>query len=82
MTISPDTVLEALAPLRAGFNADGADLSVDAATTDLVSVRLVLTDETCMECISPTPVLTRIVETTIRSSFPDIAQFQFVDPRG
>jgi hypothetical protein len=67
VTVTPDTVLEALAPLRQGFNADGADLCVDEASSDRVSVRLVLTDETCMDCISPTPVLTRIVETTLRS---------------
>ena len=81
MTVSPDAVLAALAPLRQGFNADGADLSVDEASADLIAVRLMLTEETCMECISPTAVLTRIVESTVRSSFPEVATFQFVDPR-
>jgi Fe-S cluster biogenesis protein NfuA len=81
MIVSPDNVSTILDPLRQGFQADGADLLVEEATDDVVAVRLIITDDTCLECISPRPVLTRIVETTLRSTFPDFGRFELVDPR-
>jgi hypothetical protein len=81
MTITPEAVSSALDPLRQGFQADGADLLVDAASAEAVTVRLVITDETCLECISPTPLLTQIVEAAVREDFPDVGRFALVDPR-
>lgn len=92
MTVSPDApggqlpvtvqvIYEILEPLRQGFQADGADLVVDKASEDLVEVRLVVTDRTCLECISPTRVLTRILESAIRERLPRVNHFSFSDPR-
>jgi hypothetical protein len=81
VTVSVDAVDSVLSPLREGFQADGADLAVDEATDSLVRVRLVVTEETCHECILPGDVLTQILEATVRTSFPDIDRFEFSDPR-
>jgi len=75
------TVAEALAPLRAGFEADGADLAVESASPELVVVRLVLTTDTCDDCIVPTQMLERLISTTLRKRFPDMGDLEVVDPR-
>jgi Fe-S cluster biogenesis protein NfuA len=74
-------VAEALASLRAGFEADGADLTVDTASPERVVIRLVMTDETCADCIVPTQMLERMVSTTLRGRFPEMGQLEVVDPR-
>ena len=76
-----ETVSEALASLRAGFEADGVRLMVDTASLERVVVRLVLTPETCAECIVPTPVLERIIATALRDRFPEMGRLEIVDPR-
>jgi Fe-S cluster biogenesis protein NfuA len=73
--------MEALTSLRAGFEADGGDLAVDAASPERVVVRLVLNTETCADCIVPTPMLQRMISTTLRKSFPDLGELEIVDPR-
>ncbi len=74
-------VAEALAPLRAGFEADGVHLVVETASPARVVVRLVLTSDTCADCIVPTPVLERIISTTLRGRFPKMGHLEVVDPR-
>lgn len=81
MPLTADDVNAALDPLRQGFQADGADLMVDEASDEVVAVRLVVTESTCLECVSPTPVLTRIVETAVRQRFPHVGRFVLNDPR-
>lgn len=81
MSITSEAVSSALDPLRQGFQADGADLLVDEATDEVITVRLVITDETCLECVSPTPLLTQIVEAAVREDFPGVARVELVDPR-
>lgn len=72
---------EALAPLRAGFEADGADLAVESASLERVVVRLVLTSDTCADCIVPTTILERMISTTLRDRFPELGRLEVVDPR-
>ena len=81
LPLNQRTVTEALAALRAGFEADGGDLAVDVASPERVVVRLVLTTETCEDCIVPTPMLQRMISTTLRKSFPDLRELEVVDPR-
>ncbi len=81
MTVSVAAVDDVIAPLREGFQADGADLAVDEASDEVVRIRLVVTDETCFDCILPGDVLTQILETTVRGTFPDIERIEFSDPR-
>jgi hypothetical protein len=52
-----DTVLQ---PLREGFAEDGASLAVDSTEAG-IRVRLVLTDESCADCIVGPEILRAIV---------------------
>jgi hypothetical protein len=63
MTITKDDVGKvdaALQPLQEGFVADGGSLAVES-DGDTVVVRLVLTDESCGDCIVGPDVLRAIV---------------------
>lgn len=71
----------ALDDLRMGFNADGADLEVVEAGDTAVTVRLVITEETCLECIVPKPVLVQILQSSVRKKFPNIQTVELIDPR-
>jgi Fe-S cluster biogenesis protein NfuA len=71
----------ALAGLRTGFQADGADLVAELASPERVVVRLVLTTETCEDCIVPNSILRQIINTTLRTRFPELEQVEVVDPR-
>jgi hypothetical protein len=71
----------AISSLRVGFQADGADLSVEAATRERVVIRLVLTDETCADCVVPSQVLERIISATLHERFPAITEVRLIDPR-
>jgi hypothetical protein len=68
-------------PLRQGFQADGADIAVDEATDRSVTLRLVVTEHTCLDCISPKALLDRILEAAIRKDFPQLEHFRLIDPR-
>lgn len=81
VALDVSTVSEALAPLRAGFETDGVHLTVESASPQRVVVRLALTAEACADCIVPTPVLERIISTTLRDRFPEMGRLEIVDPR-
>jgi len=74
-------IAAALKELRSGFNADGADLEVVSATADSATVRLVVTPETCMECIVPKSALQQIVERSVREACPEVRNIELIDPR-
>jgi hypothetical protein len=81
VVITLESVNSALEPLREGFQADGADLAVEAASEEVVRVRLVTTEETCLECIMPAEVITRVLESSLRETFPALGRFELVDTR-
>jgi len=82
LRITPEAVGQVLEPLAEGFRADGADLAVEEATEEQVTVRLVVSPATCHECIMPAEVITRVLETAVRDRFPGLGRFVFVDGRG
>ncbi len=79
--ITREAVGQVLEPLAEGFRSDGADLAVDEASDQQVTVRLVTSPATCLECIMPADVITRVLETAVRESFPQLGRFVFVDSR-
>ena len=81
MSITREAVGEVLKPLRQGFQADGADLAIDEASDDLVKVRLLTSEQTCLDCIMPADFITRVLESAVRGSFPTLGRFVFVDTR-
>jgi hypothetical protein len=79
--VTVSDLTEAIGPLRRGFNADGADLVVESATEDSTVVRLVITDETCLDCIVPHDMLEFIIAGTVTKRFPQISNVEVIDPR-
>ena len=79
--IAPEQVDAALAGLREGFQADAADLEVVSVADGVALVRLVVTDETCLECIVPGPILRQVVEASVRQAVPGVSRVEVEDPR-
>jgi hypothetical protein len=81
VSVLASSVVDALAPLRQGFQADGADLVVETVTGGHVVVRLVVSDETCLECIVPTSMLERVLATRLAQHVPGFEHVELIDPR-
>jgi Fe-S cluster biogenesis protein NfuA len=76
-----EDVEKALDGLRQGFQADGADLQVDAITETSVNLRLVGTEDTCWECIIPSDQLRDVVVSVLSNDVPSISSVELTDPR-
>jgi Fe-S cluster biogenesis protein NfuA len=70
-----------LAGLRAGFQADGADLRVLDVDGGRAVIRIVALEETCWDCIVGPAMLQVIIETAVREALPEIGQVVLEDPR-
>ncbi len=75
------TTAAALAPLREALQADGADLLVQHADADTVTVALVVRDAACAECILPADHLRAVIAQTLRHLYPDPTRIAVHDPR-
>lgn len=75
-----DKVRAALEPLQEGFVADGGSLAVDGGG-DRLQVRLVLTDESCGDCIVGPEILRAIVTGRLADEGVTVP-VDVVDPRG
>ncbi len=71
----------ALAGLREGFQADGADLQVLSVEDGVARVRLVITEETCLECIVPGHILREVVAASVLQECPELRKVEVEDPR-
>lgn len=80
MTDLLERVDSGLDALRAGLNSDGADLKVEALSDTDVQVSLVVTPETCQECIVPTDLMETMIKNLIGQVAPE-ATVNFIDPR-
>ena len=67
--------------LREGFQADGADLELLALEDGVARVRLVVTDETCLDCIVPGEMLQNFLEASLRQAVPGLRGVVLDDPR-
>ena len=76
-----ESARQAVEQLREGFQADGADLELESLEDGVARVRLVVTDETCLECIVPGEILQTVLETSLRQSVPDLRAVVLDDPR-
>ncbi|TAM57571.1 hypothetical protein EPN52_13125 [bacterium] len=81
MSDAEAAITAALSELRSGFNADGADLEVVTAGASSVTVRLIVTPETCLDCIVPKSALQHIVESAVRKAHPTVQSVELIDPR-
>jgi len=71
----------AIEELRGGFQADGADLEVMDVTDVTARVRLIVTSDTCLECIVPGPILHGVIESSVRQAMPSLERLDLDDPR-
>lgn len=71
----------ALAGLREGFQADGADLELVGVEGGRARVRLLVTEETCLECIVERPILEQVVAAALQASCPELSGIDLEDPR-
>jgi hypothetical protein len=62
-----DQLLEALKPIRETLNADGADLKIEA-DGDKIRLEIVVSEQTCVECLLPEPVTRTIIEGQLSQS--------------
>jgi Fe-S cluster biogenesis protein NfuA len=81
MTTTYEQAAAALEGLREGFQADGADLELASVEGAKARVRLIVGDETCMECIVPPPLLQQILEAQLRQACPELESVEVDDPR-
>ena len=69
-----------LQELRPEFNKNGADLIVEEMTEYEVTLRLTFSDEACMDCILPGPLLEQGIARYLRQQAIDLA-ISVIDPR-
>ncbi|CAN5852031.1 hypothetical protein BH24ACT15_BH24ACT15_13380 [soil metagenome] len=69
-----------LEELRSSLATDGAGLHVGPAGAGGIEVKLTFTDQTCMDCVIPPPILQSIIIDTLRRSGFD-KPVTVVDPR-
>lgn len=78
--VAPETAA-AFEQVRAMLQADGADLVLRGIEEGRASAELILTPETCQECIVPTAILEGIILQTLQEQDPAIATVDLDDPR-
>ena len=72
---------ESFKALRAGFQADGADLELLGVDDGLARVQLVLTSETCLECIVAKPILEQVLLSFFQAGPIKVHTVDLLDPR-
>ena len=72
---------EALVRARALVQADGADLELVRVDDGDVSLRLLLVEAGCAECVMPKQVLEGVVLDILRETVPSVRAVHVDDPR-
>ncbi|MEQ2525887.1 hypothetical protein EKG37_13660 [Robertmurraya yapensis] len=75
-----EQILEVLEPFRKTLQADGADLQVNNADTQNITMELVVADETCLDCIVAKPIMSNIIESQLKKSGIPFEQLNLVYP--
>lgn len=81
VSVTAAAVEEALRQYREGLRSDGADLLVEVDSYSRVRARLVVTDQTCLDCIMPGEVITDIVRSVLSARFDQPVDVILDDPR-
>ena len=74
-------VLDLLTVPRLALQADAADLAVISVDPIRVHLALVITADTCLDCVLPRAHLQQVLLTELRRSMPSLAAVQIDDPR-
>jgi hypothetical protein len=81
--IDQDSVMTAVEELRSLVRPDGADFELVALdpAAGALSLRLVLDDASCRECVMPRPILEDIATSMVRKAVPGVTRLSIDDPR-
>ena len=74
-----ETVRAALAPLRAGYEADGYELHVDQVESGVARVRIAAGPDACEECLVPKPITLGILRRSLKD-VPDLTGIELIYP--
>lgn len=77
-----DQLSAGLQDIRESLQADHADLEVLGLQGTVARVRLLITPETCQECIMPRDFLEDIMLMSIKDTMPQVTKVELEDPRG
>jgi hypothetical protein len=78
--MTTDKVMETLAALRESLQADGADLQVKSMSDDDLVLEIVVSDETCMDCLLPESVIQRIIQKKLDDQGLAFNNFRLIYP--
>jgi Fe-S cluster biogenesis protein NfuA len=67
--------------IRESIQADHADLEVIGLDGSTARVRLVITPDTCRECIVSKSILESIMLESLRDTMPEVSAVELEDPR-
>ena len=67
--------------IRSLVQADGSDLELVAVEGDVVHLRLVVIDTTCVDCVMPRPFLEDVALDILRRSGAGVRRVVIDDPR-
>lgn len=76
-----NVVERTLDDLHAGFEADGYSIELTSIDEECLDLRLVLTPETCMDCIMPTDYLITLFKNMIKEETNLNININIDDPR-
>lgn len=71
----------AMGSIRETLQADGADVEVVGYHDGVASLRLLLDDATCVDCVMPKDTLEEIILLTLQQELPEVAKVEVGDPR-
>ena len=74
-------VASVLDEMRPMLVADGADLELVDVRDGVATIRLVLGEDACAECIVPRPMFETILTSRISERIADVTSVHLIDPR-
>ena len=81
MTLTMTSVEEQLDAVRPLVSADGAELELVGVDGGAVTLRLIMRDAHCRECVMPGQLLSQLLLASLREQLPAITAVRVIDPR-
>lgn len=75
------TINEAIESVRSILRADGADIELVGVTDDTASLRLLIADANCAECVLPREMLEMVALDLMAPHVPGLRAVSIEDPR-
>lgn len=79
--LEPELTSTALEPVRSILQADGADIELVGVTDDTATLRLLIADANCAECVLPREMLELVALDLMTPIVPGLRAVSIEDPR-